>query len=105
MSGQSITNLNPTAQNANDAVTKGYVDNQLKLSGGLSLSGITMSGDINMSDHDVTGLSDPTNDDMAASKGYVDSNFLDLSGGSMVGDVDMGGHEIKNMLRAPIFRR
>ena len=69
--------------------------------GGLSASGFTMTGDIDMSGHDVTGLSDPTNDDMAASKGYVDGNFLDLAGGTMVGDVDMGGYEIKNMLRTP----
>ena len=38
---------------------------------------------------------------MAASKGYVDSNFLDLAGGAMVGEIDMGGYEIKNMLRTP----
>ena len=36
MSGQSITNLNPTPQNSNDAVTKNYVDNSIALAGGLS---------------------------------------------------------------------
>ncbi len=101
MSGQSIANLNPTLQNFNEAVTKKYVDDSIGLAGGLSITGITMQGDIAMSGHDVTGLSDPTSDDMAASKGYVDGNFLDLSGGSMVGNVDMGGYEIKNMLRTP----
>ncbi len=101
MSGQSITNLNPVPQNFNDAVTKKYVDDSISLAGGLSITGITMQGDINMSGHNVIGLVDPTNDDMAASKGYVDSNFLDLAGGTMVGDVDMGGYEIKNMLRTP----
>ncbi len=101
MSGQSITNLNPTPQNNNDAVTKGYVDNQIKLSGGLSLSGITMQGDINMNGNEISGLADPINDDMAASKGFVGSNFLDLAGGTMVGNVDMGGYEITNMLRTP----
>ncbi len=101
MSGQSITNLNPVPQNFNDAVTKKYVNDSISLAGGLSITGITMQGDINMSGHNVTGLSDPTNDDMAASKGYVDSNFLDLAGGAMVGDIDMGGYEIKNMLRTP----
>ncbi len=101
MSGQSITNLNPVPQNFNDAVTKKYVDDSISLAGGLSITGITMQGDINMSGHNVTGLSDPTNDDMAASNGYVDSNFLDLAGGAMVGDIDMGGYEIKNMLRTP----
>ena len=101
MSGQSITNLNPVPQNFNDAVTKKYVDDSISLAGGLSITGITMQGDINMSGHNVIGLSDPTNDDMAASKGYMDSNFLDLAGGAMVGDIDMGGYEIKNMLRTP----
>ena len=101
MSGQSITNLNPIPQNFNDAVTKRYVDNSISLAVGLSITGITMQGDIDMSGHDVIGLDDPTNDDMAASKGYVDSNFLDLAGGAMVGDIDMGGYEIKNMLRTP----
>ncbi len=101
MSGQSITNLNPTPQNNNDAVTKGYVDNQIKLSGGLSLTGITMQGDIDMNGNEISGLVDPINDDMAASKGFVESNFLDLAGGAMVGNVDMGGYEITNMLRTP----
>ncbi len=67
MSGQSITNLNPVPQNFNDAVTKKYVDDSISLAGGLSITGITMQGDINMSGHNVIGLSDPTNDDMAAS--------------------------------------
>ena len=101
MSGQSITNLNPVPQNFNDAVTKKYVDDSISLAGGLSITGITMQGDINMSGHNVIGLVDPTNDDMAASKGFVESNFLDLGGGTMVGDVDMGGYKIKNMLRTP----
>ena len=101
MSGQSITNLNPVPQSFNEALTKKYVDDSISLAGGLSITGITMQGDINMSGHNVIGLSDPTNDDMAASKGFVESNFLDLGGGAMVGDIDMGGYEIKNMLRTP----
>ena len=101
MSGQSITNVNWVPQSFGDVVTKKYVDDSIGLAGGLSITGLTMQGDINMSGHNVTGLDDPTNDDIAASKGYVDSNFLDLAGGTMVGDIDMGGYEIKNMLRTP----
>ena len=101
MSGQSITNLNPTPQNNNDAVTKRYVDNSIKLSGGLSVTGLTMQGDIDMNGNEISRLADPINDVMAASKGFVESNFLDLSGGTMVGEVDMGGYEITNMLRTP----
>ncbi len=103
MSGQSITDLNPTPQSNNEAVNKGYVDNALTLAGGLSITGIRMQGDIDiyMDGHNVKGLVDPTNDDMAASKGFVESNFLDLAGGAMVGNVNMGGYEITNMLRTP----
>ncbi len=101
MSGQSITNLNPTPQNNNDAVTKSYVDNSIALAGGLSILGITMQGDINMNGNEISGLVDPINDDMAASKGYVESNFFDLAGGTMVGNIHIDGHEITNLLRTP----
>ncbi len=47
----------------------------------------------------IKGLADPTNDDMAASKGFGEINFLDLAGGTMVGDIGMGGYEITNLLR------
>ncbi len=79
-------------------MTKGYVDNAIKLAGGLSITGLTMQGDIDMNGNDISGLVDPINDDMAASKGFVESNFLDLAGGTMVG---MGVYEITNMLRTP----
>ncbi len=74
MSGQSITDLNPTPQNNNDT-TKSYVDNAITLSGGLSITGLTMQGDIDMNGYEVKGLADPINDDMTASKGFVESNF------------------------------
>ena len=90
MSGQSITNLNPVPQSFNDAVTKKYVDDSISLAGGLSITGITMQGDIDMNGNEISGLADPTNDDMAASRGYVDSNFLDLAGGAMVGNCRHG---------------
>ncbi len=48
-----------------------------------------MQGDIDMQGHEVKGLSDPTSADMAASKGCVESNFLDSAGGTMVGDINM----------------
>ena len=50
-----------------DAMT-GVVD----LSGYLQKSGGTMTGDINMGSHQVTGLSTPTNNTDAATKKYVD---------------------------------
>ena len=103
MSGQSITNLNLTPQSNNEAVTKKYVDDSIGLAGGFSITGITMQGDIDMSGHDVTGLADPTSDDMAARKGYVDGNFLDLAGGTMTGDINMGGYEVYGVTSVPSF--
>ena len=103
MSGQSITNLNPTPQSNNEAVTKKYVDDSIGLAGGLSITGITMQGDIDMSGNDLTGLVDPTSDDMAARKGYVDGNFLDLADGTMTGDINMGGYEVIGVTSVPSF--
>ena len=54
-----------------------------------------------MNGNEISGLVDPINDDMAVSKGFIESNFLDLAGGTMVGKIDMGGYEITNMLRTP----
>ena len=79
-------------------MTKSYVDNSISLAGGLS---ITMQGDIDMQGHEVKGLADPTNDDMAASEGFVESNFLDLAGGTMVGSIDMGSNDITNLPNTP----
>ncbi len=101
MTGQNITNLNLTPQNNNDAVTKSYEDNAIKLLGGLSVTGLTMQGDIDMNRNEISGLVDPINHDMAASKGFVESNFLDLAGGTMVGKIDMGGYEITNLQKKP----
>ena len=65
--------------------------------GGLSVTGLTMQGDVNMSGHNVVGLVDPTRDDMAVSKGYTDNNFLDIAGGVMVGDIGMKGHDVTHL--------
>ena len=54
-----------------------------------------------MNGHNVTGLVDPTQDDMAASKGYTDSNFLDIAGGTMVGDIGMNGHDVTHLPNIP----
>jgi hypothetical protein len=60
-----------------------------------------MQGDIDMNGNEISGLADPINDDMAASKGFIESNFLDLAGGTIVGKIDISGYEITNMLRMP----
>ncbi len=45
-------------------------------SGGLSASGFTMTGDIDMGDNEIIRLSTPTTNRSARNKNYVDNNFL-----------------------------
>ena len=69
-------------------VTKQYLKSlagsSLEGSGGggeLSLSGFTMTGDINMSGNEVIGLDDPSSDSSAASKKYVDDEIAKVPTG------------------------
>jgi len=57
----------------------------------LPLAGGTMTGAIAMGTSKITGLGDPTANQDAATKNYVDTNALLLSGGTMTGDINMGG--------------
>ncbi len=70
-------------------------------SGGISATGFRMQGDINMGGHNITGLVDPTRDDMVASKGYTDGNFLDIAGGTMVGNINMSDNDITHLPNVP----
>ena len=76
-----------------DAANKNYVDTKISsdLKKYLALSGGTMSGNIAMSNHEITGLSSlPSQNSSAISKYYVDNNFLRTSGGTMTGALKMG---------------
>ena len=73
---------------------KKYVDDKIAAipstgGGGLSASGFTMTGDIDMNDNEVTGLDTPSTNSSAVSKKYVADNFLSLNGDRMNGNVDM----------------
>lgn len=60
----------------------------------LPLAGGTMTGVIDMGTNKITGLGNPTAAQDAATKTYVDTNFLGLSGGTMTGAIDMGSSKI-----------
>ncbi len=98
ISGQSITDLNPTPLNNNDAVTKSYVDNAIKLIGGLSITGLTMLGDICM-DIMLLDLWTPPRTIWLLAK--ATSNFLDIAGGPMVGDIGMNRHDVTHLPNVP----
>ena len=63
----------------------------------LPLAGGTMSGAIAMGTSKITGMGDPTANQDAATKAYVDTGDaaqLSLSGGTMTGAIDMGANKI-----------
>lgn len=81
-------------QNQIDDLTEMQDDYVLK-------SGDTMTGDLNMGTHKVTGLATPTGNTDAANKEYVDNavsgDYLPTTGGTMSGDIDMNGNTIHNV--------
>lgn len=81
-------------QNQIDDLTEKQDDYVLK-------AGDTMTGDLNMSTHKVTGLPTPTGNTDAATKQYVDNavsgDYLPIAGGTMQGGIDMNGNAIQNV--------
>ena len=83
--------LNPDATptlSSTNLVTSGgvktYVDTGLN--GKLSLAGGTMTGNIAMTSHSITGLAAPTNNGDAVTKKYVDDTADDLKSALKSGD-------------------
>ena len=61
---------------------------------------LTMTGDITMGTHAITGLADPTNPQDAATKAHVTTQIgtaLLKAGGTMAGDIAMGTHAITGL--------
>jgi len=80
MTTNRIVNMGDPEQN-HHAATKKYVDDGLSLytdiiESKLSLSGGTMTGNINMNSKKITALVAPTDDNDAVRKQYVDKNFI-----------------------------
>ena len=113
MSGNKIVNL-PSPTGDNDPATKAYTDGKI-VEVNASIENIEnqldgsrpMPGDINMGNHKITGLADPTESDDAANKHYVDNSiaeaieeapFIKPDGSTpFTGDINMGGHKVTNM--------
>ena len=66
-------------------------------SGGLSDTGFTMQGDINMNTNKITGLGNPTSNSEPVTKQYGDSAYLTDGGFVMSDNIGMGGHTVTNL--------
>ena len=110
----------PTGQSENEAINSKFLDEELSILssdisdlstdiiGKLSLSGGTMTGDIEMSENKITDLATPDQPNDAATKDYVDAALTDfsvslpesklsLSGGTMSGTINMNNNVISNL--------
>ena len=65
--------------------------------GGLSDTGFTMQGDINMNANKITGLGGPTSNSEPITKQYGDNTYLTDSGFVMADNIGMGGHTVTNL--------
>ena len=66
-------------------------------SGGLSDTGFTMQGNINMNTNKITGLGGPTTNSEPVTKQYGDSTYLTDGGFVMSDNIGMGGHTVTNL--------
>lgn len=83
-----------------DPDSDGNVDLTAGDVGALPTTGGAMTGEIAMNGQPISGLNDPTENDQAARKKYVDDKageLLPKSGGTMTGNVAMGGHKVTGL--------
>ena len=66
-------------------------------SGGLSDTGFTMQGNINMNTNKITGLGDPTSNSEPVTKQYGDSVYLTDGGFVMNDNIGMNGHTVTSL--------
>ena len=102
ITGKLILNYTEFQDNL-EAVNKGYVDSKIASAGGgdfMASGAVPMTGDLQMDNHKITGVSDPTDTYDGANKHYVDSTtqtaiaqaqFLPLSGGTVTGATTFSG--------------
>lgn len=84
----------------NDPDSDGNVDLTAGDVGALPTTGGTMTGEIAMNGQPISGLNDPTENDQAARKKYVDDKAgtrLPKSGGTMTGAIAMGGNKVTGL--------
>ena len=87
MGNQQITNIGANIQNTYDVVNLGFCDTKY-------LQKVSNS-DLDMDNHKIKDMAQPTDDNDAVNKHYVDHNFLNrLTPNALGGELDMRGHKI-----------
>ena len=87
MGNQQITNLGANIQNTYDVVNLGFCDTKY-------LQKVSNS-DLDIDNHKIKDMAQPTDDNDAVNKHYVDHNFLNrLTPNALGGELDMRGHKI-----------
>ena len=66
-------------------------------SGGLSNTGFTMQGNINMNANKITGLGGPTSNSEPVTKQYGDNTYLTDAGFVMSDNIGMNNHKVTNL--------
>ena len=93
--------LTDASYTKSESDTKYELKGSARGGGGLSASGFTMTGDIDMGDNKILKLADPIQPKSATNKKYVDNNFLSKHGGLILGNIDMSGQSITNLNPVP----
>lgn len=76
------------------AVVPVATDYPPSLIGAVNKSGDTMTGDLNMGGHTITGISDALEDTDALPKGQADDIYVNVTGDTMAGPLNMGNNKI-----------
>lgn len=92
VNGKKIFNIGVNT-NRDQVINRGCVDDRF-----LNLAGnVAMNGDLQMGNHKIIALANPTTNTDAANKTFVDSNFLKLTGGTMSGNLQMRNNQITGL--------
>ena len=81
MGNQQITNLGANIQNTDDVVSLGFCD--------IKYLQKVSNSDLDVDNHKIKDMAQPTVDNDATTKKYVDTNFLKIAGGTTRGTLRM----------------
>ena len=80
-----------------EAVTKQQLVTKLSLSGG------TMTGNLDMNNNRIYNVAQPDGDNQPATKIWSENNFLDKSSGVMAGSLNMSNNKITHLAKPKLM--